>query len=119
MGSSRRASADDYARRVNKAGDLLRSGTSVVEAVTQLAQTYAISLRQARRYVQVAQEAGTTVPVPDAKVVFTVKLPTGLVTRLRRLAEAEHKTLSELVGLALEELLQRRSGGPSGSAQAD
>lgn len=97
----------------------MRSGTPVAEVVAEVARRYAISPRQARRYVQAAQQVGTAVPVPGPKVVFTVKLPADLVRRLHNLADQQRRTLSDLVSEALEDLLARRGGGAGGRAQAD
>lgn len=53
-----------------------------------LVRRYHVSLRQARRYVDVAQQQSRRMPVPEPTVVFTVKLPVGLVRRVRDRAGA-------------------------------
>ena len=45
--------------------------------------------------------------VPEPTVVFTVRLPRGLIARLRAHAAASGRTLSGLVAEAIEELLRR------------
>lgn len=110
MSEGRRASADERARRVNAAAELLDDGASVTEAAGELAARFELSHRQARRYVDRAREHGS-VAVPERAVVFTVRLPEGLVGRLRRHASATGRTLSSLVAEAIEALLDRHGQG--------
>lgn len=113
MNDGRRARADERAQRINTAAGLLADGATVAEAIAQVAAEYGLSSRQARRYVELARESGE-VAVPEATVVFTVRLPAGLVGRLRRHAAGTHRTLSALVAEAVEQLLERDSEGRSG-----
>jgi hypothetical protein len=84
MPDRRRARVAQYAERVNRALGLLRRFPPAAVLRT-LARRYRISPRQARRYVEAAQEHPEGVPVPEATVVFTVKLPVSLARRLRTL----------------------------------
>jgi hypothetical protein len=113
MGSWGRARADQAAQRVNAAVELLASGMEVPEATRQLARRYGLSERQAHRYVDRAVDQGV-VEVPPLKVVFTVKLPSELVTRLRGYGRTSGRTLSSLVAEALQDFLDRRRAGPRG-----
>src|SRR5438067_7912331 len=63
----RRAPAALHAERVNAAVDLAGAGVPPAEAARMLAGQFAVSERQARRYVDQAV-AGGRVPVPGAKV---------------------------------------------------
>ena len=69
----RRSPAGQHAERINAAADLAEAGVLPAEAARLLAGRFAVSERQARRYVDQAA-AGGRVPVPEATVVFTVKL---------------------------------------------
>jgi predicted HicB family RNase H-like nuclease len=112
MPSSRRARADQRAQRLNAAVALLAQGQDVAAAARQLAGQYGISERQARRYLAQARRRGP-VEVPEARVVFTVKLPAALARRVRNAAHARGQTISALVTQALTEFLDRlhpRSG---------
>ena len=80
----------------------------------KLARLYAVSTRQARRYLHAAQRARRPLPIPEAKVVFTVKVPASVPARVRKRARAEGCTLSDLVSRALTVYLQRRSSGARG-----
>jgi len=60
--------------------------------------------------VQEARGLKRLIPVGEAKVVFTVKLPRSLVDQLHRYAETTGETLSEMVSRALWAVL-RRGGG--------
>jgi DNA-binding transcriptional regulator LsrR (DeoR family) len=112
MPSSRRARADQRAQRINAAVALLAQGHDVAQAARQLAGQHGLSERQARRYVEQARHGGQ-VEVPQARVVFTVKLPADLAGRVRAAATARGQTISALVAQALTEFLDRlhpRSG---------
>lgn len=106
MAGIRRARADQYARRVNAAAELLATDLDSAGATRELARRYRLSERQAWRYVEQARDQGT-VEVPSSKVVFTVKLPTDLVQHVRRQAKRTGKTISALVAQALKEFLER------------
>jgi hypothetical protein len=113
MPDGRRARADQVAKRINTATELLGSGLDVIDATRALARRHHLSERQARRYVERARDEGA-VEVPRAKVVFTVKLPPGLVRRVRRVARSTGQSISALVSEALVEFLDRHHGGGRG-----
>lgn len=110
MAGDGRARADQAARRLNAAAELLASGCEIAEASRQLARWHRISERQARRYVERARDSGP-VEVPSAKTVFTVKLPIDLVRRVRQQARRAGQTISALVALALTEFMERLRAG--------
>jgi hypothetical protein len=113
MSTSRKASGDESARRVNMAVELLAMELSVPEAARRLGGTYRISERQARRYLDRAREMGP-VAIPEPKLTFTVKLSGILVGRVRGYAKVRQRTLSSIVAQALEEFLGGRAGPPGG-----
>ena len=113
MNDRRRARLAQYAERVNRALGLLRRFPPAVVLRT-LALRYRVSPRQARRYVDAAQQHPQGLPVPEPTVVFTVKLPASLARRLRALARATGVRLSSLVTRGLEEWLHRVRPGPGG-----
>jgi Ribbon-helix-helix protein, copG family len=100
-----RVGDSERAGRVNAAAELLGSGVSPVEAARVVAQRFSVSVRQARRYVEAA--AAGPVAVPEASVVFTVKVPASLAARVREHAHASGVTISAVVARALTEFLQR------------
>lgn len=104
-----RAGAGEYARRINAAAELLESGMPVAEVVHVLAERMGCSLRQSRRYADRAA-AGGRAAAPEETTVFTVKLPVGLVARVRAQAKASGSTISALVTQALTEFLARDRG---------
>jgi hypothetical protein len=106
MAGERRARADQYARRINAASELLASGWGVPEAGRELARRHRISERQARRYLEQARDEGPR-EVPSAKIVFTVKLPSDLARRVRQQARRSGQTISDVVAAALREFLDR------------
>lgn len=103
-----RASVAQKADRLNQARRLLRQGSSLPDAVQQLARECGISSRQSYRYLQQAQRLKQPVPVGDAKIAFTVKLSRSLVQRVRSYAATTDLSLSEIVTRALLALLHRR-----------
>src|SRR5216684_1517507 len=110
MVDGRRARADQVARRINTAAELLDSGLEVVEATAALARRHRLSERQARRYVERARDEGV-MEVAGPKIVFTVKLPVTLARRVRRAARATGQSLSSLVSQAVGEFLDRQDRG--------
>ena len=84
------------------------------EVIRLVADAHGISPRQARRYVERAQERGHQVEVPEPKQVFTVKLSESLVQRLRDAARERECSLGSLVERALEVHLDPRRARPRG-----
>jgi hypothetical protein len=113
MSASRKAGADEFARRINAAVELLALGLSVPEAARHLGLRHRISERQARRYLDRARQVGR-VEIPEPKLVFTVKLSGVLVARVRGYAQVRQRTLSSIVAQALEEFLGGRAGPHGG-----
>ncbi len=106
-----RASDAQMAERLNLARTLLREEHPYLpQAAERLAQTCSISMRQAYRYLDQAQQLERPVPVGEAKVSFTVKLSRGLVDRLRAYAASSGLTLSEIANRAFTAVL-RHGGG--------
>jgi len=93
--ASRRAYADEYALRVNRAVELLVD-RSAADAVRALGVEHVLSERQARRYVNAALERPEGVVVPERTAVFTVRLAPSLIAGLRRDARSRGLTLSAL-----------------------
>ena len=81
----------------------------MAEAARVLAGRLGCSVRQARRYAEVAAREGPSA-VPEATTVFTVRLPTVLVARVREHARESGSTISALVAAALIEFLARGRG---------
>src|SRR5260370_2537217 len=98
-------------RRINSALLLLRKLATRAEAVVALARQHRISHRQAHRYIVEARKRRSPLPIPERKVVFTVKLPQRLVRRLRGLAKSTEGSLSAMVARALEAFLKREGYG--------
>lgn len=98
-----------HAERVNAAAELLAADVPVAAAARGLAERFGVSTRQARRYAEQAAGSGR-VPVPEARVVFTVKLPASLADRVRERARQTGVTISALVTQALTEFLALRRG---------
>ena len=112
----RRAHADEYAVRVNRAVELLADRTPA-DAVRALRVEYQLSERQARRYVNAAEVAPEGVPVPERTAVFTVRLAPSLIAGLRRHARARGQTLSAATADAVRAYLDQageRHGGETG-----
>ena len=80
------------------------------EAADRLARACTISMRQAYRYLEQAQQLKRPVAMVDAKVSFTVKLSRSLVEKLRSYASSTGLTLSEIVSRAVIAVLHRGGG---------
>jgi hypothetical protein len=111
--ASRRAHADEYAVRVNRAVELLVDH-SPADGVRALQAEHALSERQARRYVNAARAMPEGVTVPERTAVFTVRLAPSLIAGLRERARASGRTLSatvaEAVRLYLDQTRERHGG---------
>jgi hypothetical protein len=112
----RRAYADEYAERVNRAAVLLRELTPA-DAVRELQAEFGLSERQARRYINVALERPEGVEVPERTAVFTVRLAPSLIGGLRERARATGQTLSAVTAEAVRRYLS--GAGERGGGQAD
>ena len=112
----RRAHADEYAVRVNRAVELL-GGLSPAAAVRGLRAECGLSERQARRYVNEALARPEGMVVPERTVVFTVRLAPSLIAGLRGHARLRGQTLSatlaEAVRLYLDQARERHGGETS------
>jgi hypothetical protein len=110
----RRAHADEYAVRVNRAVELVAE-LAPADAVRVLQAEHALSERQARRYLNVALERPDGVAVPERTAVFTVRLAPSLIAGLRERADARGLTLSATVAEAVRSYLgHERRGGKAG-----
>jgi predicted HicB family RNase H-like nuclease len=112
----RRAHADEYAVRVNRAVALLRV-FSPADAVRALQAEFDLSERQARRYVNAALERPEGVVVPERTAVFTVRLAPSLIAALRERARSRGQTLSAAAAEAVRAYLDQAGERPGGKAR--
>ena len=105
-----KSSESEQARRVNVTASLLRQKTSPPEVLSWLIAHYGVSRRQAYRYLQQAQNIRVPLPVPEAKGVFTVKLPVSLIRQVRQRSGRERGAISQWVERALRRSLNLRRG---------
>lgn len=103
-----RVSDAEKAQRLNRARALLQQCPHLPDAVERLADQLAISTRQAYRYLRQARQLTAPVPVSDGKDVLSVRLPRGMIRRLRQRSHATGTAVSELVARALHALLAAR-----------
>ena len=112
----RRAYADEFAVRVNRAVGLLVD-RSPADAVRGLQAEFGLSERQARRYVNEALERPDGVVVPERTAVFTVRLAPSLIAGLRERARADGVSLSAATAAAVAGYLDRAGERPGGPAR--
>jgi predicted DNA-binding transcriptional regulator YafY len=107
-----RSTKADKARLLNAAHRLLEHNTELSEAAQTLSREFELSLRQAYRYLEQAAELGHPVPVEEASIPITLKLPPSTVRLLRSRAASTGLTLGEIVTRALGAFLSalRRHG---------
>ena len=96
------------AERLNLARSLLHDSTDLQQAVKQLSAQLGLSSRQAYRYLREARQLTQPVPVSEGKQVLSVRLPRGLIRRLRERSAATGTAVSELVARALRAWLSSR-----------
>ncbi len=100
-----RATKADKARLLNAAYRLLVQETEVAEAAEELARGFALSRRQAYRYLEQASALSAPVPAVEPMVAVTFKLPVSTVRALRTYARRTGFTLGQIVTQALAALL--------------
>ena len=107
-----RSTKADKARQLNAAHRLLERKTELVEAAQNLSREFRLSRRQAYRYLEQAADLGQPVPVEEASIPITLKLPPSTVRLLRSFAARSGLTLGEIVARALRAFLSalRRHG---------
>ena len=103
-----RSTKADKARQLNAARGLLQRGVARPEAVYRLAQEFALSERQAYRYLEEASQLDQPVKVPEATVSCTLKLPPQTVELLRKYARSSGLTIGAIVTAALNAFLRTR-----------
>src|ERR687897_571099 len=91
--------------RLNAAHGLLARGSSMAEAAVVLSREFGISRRQAYRYLEEAQAIGRPLPVGEAAVPITLKIPGNVVRDLGAYAAASGRALGEIVGRAVAAFL--------------
>lgn len=97
--------------RVNTAIKLLGKKATPGKVVSELVSQFGISTRQAHRYLHRAQAAARPLPLPEAKEVFTVKLPSSLIGEIRSTARQSKQPLSDLTCDALRAFLRKKAHG--------
>lgn len=100
-----KSSAAEQVRRVNMTVSLLQRKTASRRVLVRLITRYGFSRRQAYRYLQQARQTAGPLPVPEAKAVFTVKLPQRLIVQVRRRARQQRCSISLWVEQALRRWL--------------
>jgi predicted DNA-binding transcriptional regulator YafY len=108
-----RATKTHKARLLNAAYRLLAQQTEVATAARQLEDEFALSRRQAYRYLEQAAALSAPVPAVEPTVAITFTLPVSLVRALRANARRSGLTLGHIVTQALTAFLgafQRRRG---------
>lgn len=106
-----RSTKSEKSERLNAAYRLLMRKIDTAEAAAWLARDFAISLRQAYRYLEEAQTIGHPIPVLEPSEPITFKLPVDVIRRLRAYSAAHGMTLSEIVALALKTFHAARRHG--------
>ena len=105
-----RATDAQRAQRLNRARELLADGASLSEAAEALIESFALSRRQAYRYLQEAQTLPQPLAVGPPTVPLTLKVPAPVVVALREHARATGLTMGAIVARALSAFLARAAG---------
>ena len=108
-----RATKADKARLMNAAYRLLGQRIALADAAQQLARRFALSRRQAYRYLEQAAALNAPVPPVEPMVAITFKLPVSAVRSVHAYARRSGLTLGHIVTRALATFLgalRRRRG---------
>jgi len=98
------------AERLNAAHRLLTEGVELVDAAAALSDDFGLSRRQAYRYLEEAAAIGHPVPITEASVPITLKIPGSVVRDLRSFSTASGLTLGEIVARAILRFLKATRG---------
>lgn len=105
-----RSTKAQKSRLLNAAHQMHARGEQLPEAAQTLSRQFGLSLRQAYRYLEQAARLGHPVPVEEASVPITLKLPSSTVRQLRSYAAKTGLTQGEVVKRALRAFLSTRRG---------
>ena len=94
---------------MNAAFDLIARGYSLNNAAEILVEQFELSLRQAYRYLQQAQNIKRPVEVSAPTIPITIKVPGEVVVKLRAYARASGLTIGETVARAVLRFLAKAS----------
>ena len=95
-------------RLVNAAFRLLERGTDLAEAAERLSREFALSRRQAYRYLEQASRLSEPLPAIEPTIAMTIKVPVSTARALRRLARQRGRTIGEIVTDAITGLVDSR-----------
>lgn len=102
-----RSSDAEKVQRLNAAFELLGSGHSHAEAADSLCERFALSRRQAYRYLLDAKQLKSPAAPVEATIPITIKVPAHAVEKLRAYARASGLTMGEIVSRAISVFLAR------------
>jgi hypothetical protein len=102
----RKSSNQESVQRINFVLKKQLSGMSREELKNLICESFDVSSRQAMRYMKEAKEQTRPLPIPEQKIVFTVKLPPSVAQQIRLKAKEIGIPLSDLVQTAIEIHLQ-------------
>lgn len=95
-------------RLVNAAYRLLERETDLAEAAERLSREFALSRRQAYRYLAQAARLSEPLPAVEPTIAITIKVPVSTARALRRLARQRRRTIGQIVTAAVTDLLDSR-----------
>ena len=102
-----RSTRTEKAQRLNAAFDLIARGQNLNEAAEALVEQFGLSLRQAYRYLEQAQEIKRPVQVCEPSIPITIKVPGDVVMKLRAYARASGMTIGQTVARAVLRFLAK------------
>lgn len=102
-----RSSDAEKVQRLNAAFELLSGGCSQAEAAALLCERFALSRRQAYRYLLEAKQLRSPAAPVEATIPITIKVPARAVQKLRAYARTSGLTMGEIVSRAISVFLAR------------
>jgi hypothetical protein len=102
-----RSSDAEKVQRLNCAFELLAAGYSLAAAADALCERFALSRRQAYRYLLEAKHLKAPAAPVEATIPITIKVPAQTVRLLRAYAHSNGMTMGEIVARAVSALVAR------------
>jgi hypothetical protein len=103
----KKSSNQEGVQRINFVLQNQQNGMPKEDLEKLICESFKVSSRQAMRYMKEAKYQTHPLPIPEQKIVFTVKLPVSIAKRIRLKAKEIGVPLSNIVQSAIEKYIHQ------------
>src|SRR6266542_542414 len=112
----KRSQNSELAKRINHAFTLLKKEIPHSQIIIRLITMFGVSKIQSYRYIQQAKQNKERSAIHEASVVYTVKLPSTMVKRIKKFALLKGISISKVVRTGMEDFLAKKDHGQTKEA---